>query len=565
MFSTQYHHHSLSRRRFLIYSGLGVVALGVNACGGSNVPATPLPASTAVAAPITAASTVTAPAQDAALTFSLTARATEMPILPGAATRVLSYAAAVDAGDPAAVSAVPGSYLGPIVRVERGATVTARLRNELDTPTNVHWHGLIVPAEADGQPANVVAPGAEADYTFTVNNRPGTYWFHPHPHGHTAEQAYRGLAGLFIVSDPEEAALGLPAGAQDVPLVLQDRKFDADNQLVFIAGGMAGMMDQMMGVLGDRILVNGQPDVVLPVATQPYRLRLLNGSNARIFKLGWSTGAPLTVLATDGGLLAAPATVPYVMLAPGERIELWADFGPAAVGDEIKLVSLAYEGVEAGGMGMMMGEPPLPNGAAFDVMTFAVTEPAQSTLTLPAALLPVAALVVGEAVNATSPRPFIFAMGDAMNWTINGRTYEMDVVADDERVRFGDVEVWEFSNEMAAPAAAGAMAGMDHSAHAQTGAAPAADSMRDFMAHPVHVHGVQFQVVSREVADAQRAGWETVKDGLVDQGWKDTVLVMPGERVRVVTRFDGYRGLYLIHCHNLEHEDGGMMRHFEVM
>ncbi|MCB0052601.1 MAG: multicopper oxidase domain-containing protein, partial [Caldilinea sp.] len=88
-------------------------------------------------------------------------------------------------GDPAAVSAVPGSYLGPIVRVERGATVTARLRNELDTPTNVHWHGLIVPAEADGQPANVVAPGAEADYTFTVNNRPGTYWFHPHPHGHT--------------------------------------------------------------------------------------------------------------------------------------------------------------------------------------------------------------------------------------------------------------------------------------------------------------------------------------------------------------------------------------------
>ena len=89
--------------------------------------------------------------------------------------------------------------------------------------------------------------------------------------------------------------------------------------------------------------------------------------------------------------------------------------------------------------------------------------------------------------------------------------------------------------------------------------------MRDFMAHPVHVHGVQFQVVSREVDDAQRAAWETVKDGLVDQGWKDTVLVMPGERVRVVTRFDGYRGLYLIHCHNLEHEDGGMMRHFEVM
>ena len=165
-----------------------------------------------------------------------------MALLPGAATRVLSYVATVEQGDPAAVSAVPGSYLGPIVRAASGDTLTVRLRNELDEPTNIHWHGLIVPAEVDGQPSNVVAPGAEGEYTFTVRNRPGTYWFHPHPHGHTAEQAYRGLAGLFIVTDPEEAALGLPAGAQDIPLVLQDRTFDADNQLVYIANGMAGMI-----------------------------------------------------------------------------------------------------------------------------------------------------------------------------------------------------------------------------------------------------------------------------------------------------------------------------------
>lgn len=553
-----FRHQPLSRRRFLIYSAFGAAALGVSACAGGS-----LPAMQRAAAP----SGTAAPAA-ASLIFSLTARAAEVPILPGAATRVLSYAAAVEQGDPDAVSVVPGSYLGPIVRVTRGDTLTVRLRNELDAPTNVHWHGLIVPAEVDGQPSNLVAPGAETEYTFDVRNRPGTYWFHPHPHGHTAEQAYRGLAGLVIVTDPDEAALGLPAGTQDIPLILQDRKFDADNQLVYVANGMAGMMDQMMGLLGDRILVNGQPDVVLPVATQPYRLRLLNGSNARIFKLGWSTGAPLTVLATDGGLLAAPVSVPYVMLAPGERVELWADFGPASVGDAIKLVSLAYEGVEAGTMGMMMGEPPLPNGAAFDVMTFAVAEAVQSAVTLPATLLPVETLSVATASNAASPRPFVFAMDDAMNWTINGRTYEMDVVADDERVRFGDVEVWEFANQMAAPAATSgaAMAGMDHSAHAQHGTdAAAPDAMRDFMAHPVHVHGVQFQVVAREVDEAQRAGWETVKDGLIDQGWKDTVLVMPGERVRVVTRFDGYRGLYLIHCHNLEHEDGGMMRHFEVV
>lgn len=562
MATTLFRYQPLSRRNFMRLSGLGAATLGLAACTGVTLPQAARPSATPANGEASAQNT--AP-PDAALVFALTARASETQILPGAATRVLSYAASVEQGDPSAVSAVPGSYLGPIVRVASGDTLTVRLRNELDKPTNVHWHGLVVPTEVDGQPSNVVAPGAEGEYTFTVRNRPGTYWFHPHPHGHTAEQAYRGLAGLFIVTDPAEAALGLPAGTQDIPLVLQDRKFDAGNQLVYIADGMAGMMDQMMGILGDRILVNGQPDVVLPVATQPYRLRLLNGSNARIFKLGWSTGAPLTVLATDGGLLAEPVTVPYVMLAPGERVELWADFGPAGVGDEIKLVSLAYEGVEAGSMGMMMGEPALPNGAAFDVMTFAVTEQVESSATLPASLLPVKALAATAAVNAAAPRPFVFAMDDAMNWTINGRMYEMDVVADDERVRFGDVEVWEFSNELAAPAASGAMAGMDHSAHAQRGAATNTEAMRDFMAHPVHVHGVQFQVVARQVDDAQRAGWETVKDGLVDQGWKDTVLVMPGERVRVVTRFDGYRGLYLIHCHNLEHENGGMMRHFEVV
>ena len=476
------------------------------------------------------------------------------------------------------MTAVPGSYLGPIIHAQRGQTLRVQLRNELDEPTNIHWHGLIVPAEDDGQPGNLVEPGAETVYEFEVRNRPGTYWFHPHPHGRTAEQAYGGLAGLVIVTDPEEAALGLPTGAQDIPLILQDRRFDGDNQLVYIEDGMAGMSDAMMGLLGDRILVNGQPDVTVPVATQPYRLRLLNGANARIYKLAWSNGAPLTVIGADGGLLSEPAAFPYVMLSPGERIELWADFSPESVGSQVKLVSLAYEGVEAGTMAMMH-EPALPNGAPFDVMTFAVTEKVASSDALPAQFLPIETLSAAMANNAAAPRPFIFAMDDAMNWTINGRVYEMDVVADDEIVRFGDTEVWEFINQMDAPAATGDamagmgnMAGMDHSAHMQHGAggndsaaAGTTSVMKDFMAHPVHIHGVQFQVLERQVDEAQRAGWETVKDGLVDQGWKDTVLVMPGERVKVALRFDGYSGVYLIHCHNLEHEDGGMMRNFKIM
>jgi FtsP/CotA-like multicopper oxidase with cupredoxin domain len=158
-------------------------------------------------------------------------------------------------------------------------------------------------------------------------------------------------------------------------------------------------------------------------------------------------------------------------------------------------------------------------------------------------------------------------MDDQMNWTINGRRFEMDVVADDEKVRFGATEVWELINVMDAPVAA--PNAMHHGAHMQHGGAGTMGGMmagmKDFMAHPVHVHGVHFQVLDRSVDDAQRRGWETVNEGLLDSGWKDTILLMPGERVRILVRFDGYRGVYLLHCHNLEHEDSGMMRNFEIV
>jgi FtsP/CotA-like multicopper oxidase with cupredoxin domain len=530
---------TITRRQFLVYSGLSVATLGLGACANGALP------TGSHTATLQASETGAAMAGDVvALEFSLTARKMALPILPGKPTQVLNYAAELLHGDPGAVVSLPGSYLGPVVYVQRGQTLRVHLRNELEEPTNVHWHGLIVPAAMDGHPSNVIAPGGEATVEFEVRNRPGTYWFHPHPHERTAEQAYGGLAGLVIVSDADEAALGLPSGAQDIPLVIQDRRFDGDNQLLYVGSGMAGMMDQMMGWLGDRILVNGQPDARLPVATQPYRLRLLNGSNARIYKLGWSNGDPVTVIATDGGLLEQPVTLPYAMLSPGERIELWADFSQIVAGSQVKLVSMVYEGVEAGGMAMMMGEPVLPNGAAFDIVTFDVTEAISSSMALPATLLPIEMLSLTAARNKEAPRTFVFAMDEAMNWTINGRRYEMDAVAEDEQVRLGDTEVWELTN-LLDPAAAG--------------------SMRDFMAHPVHLHGAQFQVLERQVDEAQSAGWETVKEGLVDQGWKDTVLVMPGERVRVLLRFDGYRGVYLFHCHNLEHEDGGMMRNFEIV
>lgn len=571
---------AISRRTFLRWSGLGAGALLLSACiPAQQSPASPTPVSSG-------ASTATG---DADLDVLLRASVDELPILAGAPTRVLRYQSELLHGDPSALTALHDRYLGPILRVRTGQTLRIRLRNELEQPTNIHWHGLIIPAEVDGHPANLVQPGGETIYEFQVRNRAGTYWFHPHPHGFTAEQAYHGLAGMVIVEDDDEAQLDLPRGAFDLPLILQDRRFDADNQLLYIAPGMAGMNDQMMGFLGDQILVNGQPAAELAVSADIYRLRLLNGANSRIFKLAWSDGAPVVVIASDGGLLEQPITRPYLMLSPGERVELWADFSRLAVGKSVRLQSLAFEGVEAGQMSGMMHEPPaLPNGAAFDVLTATVSATTAGALrSAPVTLTPIARLATTDAVNAQQPRVWRLAMDDAMNWTINGRSYEMGVVADDERVTFGATEIWEFVNELEPSAAtdesaAGAMAGMpgmDHSAHMQHGAAaesnaatPAAGVsssaqpavMRDFMAHPMHIHGVQFQVLARQVADAQRVGWETVKDGLIDDGWKDTVLVMPGERVQVIMRFDGYPGLYMVHCHNLEHEDGGMMRNFAV-
>jgi len=185
---------------------------------------------------------------------------------------------------------------------------------------------------------NALQPGQAYVVEFEVIDRAGPYWFHPHPHGQTAHQVYMGLAGLFIVGDEEEAAVGLPTGEFDVPLVVQDRAFDADNQFVYPtastgmmnhsmsgmadastpgSGGMMGGdgMQMMMGVLGSQMLVNGKADFSLPVATRAYTLRLWNGSNARIYKLRWSTGEPIVVIGSDGGLLDKPVTPPAPLRA----------------------------------------------------------------------------------------------------------------------------------------------------------------------------------------------------------------------------------------------------------
>ena len=457
--------------------------------------------------------------------LALSAVAAEVSILSGTATRVWQYQGAVLGGSANALLTLPNSYLGPIIRVQTGQKVRVHFTNQLPEPSIIHWHGLHVPDAADGHPRLAIDPGESYIYEFTVADRAGTYWFHPHPHGRTGPQVYAGMAGLFIVSDAEEQALGLPSGEYDIPLVIQDRLFDDDNQLVY---GGNGMMDQMMGFLGNRLLINGQADFNLEVATRPYRLRLLNGSNSRIYKLAWEDGTPLIVIGTDGGLLERSVEKNYITLAPAQRIELWVDFSERAVGEQLRLVNLPSAA---------------PDGVAFPVLTVDVTREESLSLALPEQLTTITPHDEAQAINRRAPREFALSMGMGMIWTLNGRTFEMESVARDEVVKLGDLEVWEFSNQ--AGGGMGMMGGMA-------------------LPHPMHVHGLQFQILEREIDSANRAAWETLSEGFVDEGWHDTVLVSPGERVKILLKFEDFEGLYLYHCHNLEHEDMGMMRNYRV-
>ncbi|RDK03412.1 multicopper oxidase family protein [Paraburkholderia lacunae] len=502
------------------------------------------------------------------LEVQLRAREDHVQILHGEPTRVWRYDGKVLKGDPGSLAFLSNGYL-PVLRVQRGQKVRIDLVNELPEPTIIHWHGLYVPAAMDGHPRNAIATGQHYVYEFEVLNRAGTYWFHAHPDGRTGAQIYFGQAGVLIVADDEEAALGLPSGAYDVPLVIQDRVLDGQNQFTYLSdsdggmmgrgmmggggmmgqgmmggGGMMGrgmmggdgtgqMMARMMGFLGDRILVNGKPDFVLPVATRAYRLRLLNASNTRIYKLGWSDRSPLAIIGTDGGLLDRPVMRPYITLSPAERADIWVNFSQRSIGTELTLQCLAFDGEMA--MGGMMGNASLPNGASFPVLKVRVEQRANAKAELPKRLASLPVALPRDAINARAPKVFNITMG-MMVWGINGRSFDMDNVTKTETVRRNSAELWEFRNEK---------------------------SMM-LMAHSMHVHGLQFRVLGRTVLPDFVSAHRTVAAGLVDDGWKDTVLLMPGERIRLLLRFEHYAGMFLYHCHMLEHEDTGLMRNYLI-
>jgi FtsP/CotA-like multicopper oxidase with cupredoxin domain len=397
--------------------------------------------------------------------------------------------------------------------VQRGGTLDITVANDLAEPTNVHWHGLNVPWEIDGYPSLVIAPGASKRHRFTVMDRSGTYWYHPHPDGATARQAYLGLGGLLIVDDGNDAARGLPTGASDVALVLADKRLAGLTQLTYAPT----VVDQSVGYLGDTMLCNGKEGFHATAEPVWTRLRFLNASNARILKPAFADGRSVWLIATDGGLLDAPVAVTSVLLSPGERVELLVDLSQDA-GRALRIVSQAFTLA-----GMMITTGPSP-GAAFDLLTLDVAPAATGPRgQLPTTFEPIARY---SAATAVTERRFQLTsgMGMAGGSQINGLSYDATRV--DFQVPIASLERWVFVNLNPMP-------------------------------HPMHIHATQFQVLTRGGSAAGRVP--------TDLGWKDTVLVGPLETVEIAVRFDGSPGRYVVHCHNLEHEDGGMMLNFELV
>jgi bilirubin oxidase len=486
-------------------------------------------------------------AEEPDLILRIVAAPAAMAMREGPQTRGLRYTGEVLRGRRDAIGAAPGN-LGPTLELRRGERVRIEVVNRVGAETVIHWHGMILPDAADGHPHQAVPSGESYTVEFTVRNPAGTYLYHPHPHRTTGRQTYGGLAGLIVVREPAEREIGLPPAERELPLVLQDRRFREDNQLVF----KRMMMDDMNGVLGDRVLVNGIDDASFKVAPQPYRLRIANVSNARVYKLAWSDGRPLRAIAADSGLFSRAEGVqerPYVTLFPFERIELLEDFGARRDGTEIALLSRSFSGMDmmdsmmggqdgmmggggmmgrgmmGGGMGGMMGGMMGPSqGDELHIARFTVS---------PGARTRGEKLALAEEErrapegNYELRTQLAFRM---MRGFLNGRsfdTHDMMAVAEDERLPVGKASTWTFSN----------------------------DGRGMPMAHPIHIHGVRFRVI-------ERIGGEIpadLREGMIDTGYKDVFGIFPGERVRVQIA-PTVAGLFMYHCHNLEHEDGGMMR-----
>lgn len=444
--------------------------------------------------------------------YEVTQRIGQATILDGLTTEVWGY---------------EGILPGPTIVSRSGRRTVVTHRNELPVPVSVHLHGGVTAPEHDGYPTDLILPSdghgdhsghgstsvvGSREYVYEMNQPAATLWYHDHRMDFTGPQVYRGLAGFHLIHDDHEESLGLPSGDRDIPVMVLDRSFAADGSFRYpsvdpaLTGTPGVTEDHMSGVLGDCILVNGAPWPVLEVSDTRYRLRILNASNARRYRLRLDGGPPFVQIGSDQGLLATPVEHEAIDISQGERFDVIVDFSGHAVGDQVTMVN------------------DLGNDGTAQVMRFVVARREEDSSVVPDRLAEIETLTEDD---VSVEREFVFARGGAQAhgmtlWTVNGQPFSPDTVV--ARPRLGATEKWTI--------------------RAQN------------VEHPFHIHLAPFQVVGRNGND---------DPGRHNHGWKDTVNLDNGGRAELLIRFDGYRGRYVFHCHNLEHEDMMMMANFDVV
>ncbi len=437
---------------------------------------------------------VLAPARSAGTTdyYEITMRQAQVEIVPGKLTTIWGY---------------NGIYPGPTLKVRSGRHAVVSQTNHLNESISVHLHGGHTPPDSDGHPMDLVAPGASKDYDYPNNQIPATLWYHDHAVDVTGRHVYMGLAGFYLMSDAYEDALPLPKGVNDVPLLIQDRLFNSDGSFNYPLND--DTIDS--GVLGDRLLVNGAIQPYFQVGRRKVRFRIVNGSNARVYKLALSSGGFIQI-GSDGGLLSAPVSRTSISLAPAERVDVVIDFSPYSLGTSVVLKNQNGDGGFGGGS----------SSATTDIMRFDVVRNEADNSAIPSTLRTVTRMSASSAARTRE-----FSLGRAFIngrrvWVINGELF--DPSRFQATPRLNDIEIWKFRNDSGE-------------------------------AHPMHIHDIEFQILDVN-GRVPAAG---------DKGWKDTVLVPAFGSARVISKFTDNTGVYVFHCHKLEHEDHAMMAQFEVI
>ncbi|MBV9235814.1 MAG: multicopper oxidase CueO [Xanthobacteraceae bacterium] len=447
---------------------------------------------------------------------------------------------------------INGPYLGPALRLRRGETVTMQVTNNVPENITMHWHGLIIPGSADGGPHQVIKPGKWWETKLEIDQPAATLWFHPHYYPSTAQEVIKGLAGLLIVDDEEASGLPLPNrwGVDDIPLIIQDRRFTPDGQFF----DRMNIIAVVNGYVGDVALVNGARYPEAHTGRGWIRFRILNGSNARSYNLSTSDNRSLYVIASDGGLLASPVELKQLLINVGERFEVMVDTRDGRAFDIVTL-PVAQD---------IMRLPPFDGPLALvTIRPDGSDGPAQ----LPASLARLPALpqqlppISQELVmNMFRDMPGMMPLKQAgLPAMIESGKTDPAVVA-----RVVDLIV----NDPALPEkeqlSSNGVNGQPFALETINFSAARNEDLRwriaegsDVMLHPVHIHGCQFRIVAHDgkPPPPQLAGWKDVAP--ISKGGASEILV---RFPHGATRDDPY----MAHCHILEHEDSGMMAQFTV-